>query len=124
MEIWYDDDTGWSEKLSRTRKVGFGKEGKRMISFIQATKIYGKSDRPALDHLNLTVEDGCLYGFLGPNGAGKTTAIRLLTGALSATEGTVQVNGIDVSRDPVAAKKQIGFVPDSQEIYDKLTGWE
>ncbi len=95
-----------------------------MIEFIQATKIYGKSDRAALDHLDLKVGDGCVYGFLGPNGAGKTTAIRLLTGALRATEGRILVNGIDVGEDPVGAKKLIGFVPDSQEMYDKLTGWE
>ena len=95
-----------------------------MIEFIQATKIYGKSDRAALDHLNLKVGDGCVYGFLGPNGAGKTTAIRLLTGALRATDGQVLVNGIDVGKEPVKAKKLIGFVPDSQDMYDKLTGWE
>ena len=95
-----------------------------MIQFQNATKIYGKSDRPALDHLNLEVGDGCLYGFLGPNGAGKTTAIRLLTGALRATEGKILVNGTDVAEKPVEAKLRIGFVPDSQEMYDKLTGWE
>ena len=95
-----------------------------MIEFVQATKIYAKSDRPALDRLSLKVGDGCVYGFLGPNGAGKTTAIRLLTGALRATDGAVLVNGIDVAKEPVRAKKLIGFVPDSQEMYDKLTGWE
>ena len=95
-----------------------------MIEFIQATKVYGRSDRAALDHLNLQVGDGTVYGFLGPNGAGKTTAIRLLTGALAITEGQVLVNGIDVGKDPVGAKKLIGFVPDSQEMYDKLKGWE
>ena len=95
-----------------------------MIRFENATKIYGKSDRAALDHLNLQVGDGCVYGFLGPNGAGKTTAIRLLTGALRATEGRIWVNGIDVAENPVGAKRLIGFVPDSQEMYDKLTGWE
>ena len=95
-----------------------------MIRFENATKIYGKSDRAALDHLNLEIGDGCLYGFLGPNGAGKTTAIRLLTGALRATEGRVLVNGIDVAQKPVEAKRLIGFVPDSQEMYDKLTGRE
>ena len=93
-----------------------------MIEFVEATKIYGKSDRAALDHLNLKVEEGCVYGFLGPNGAGKTTAIRLLTGALRATEGRVLVNGIDVAEQPVKAKMLIGFVPDSQEMYERLTG--
>ena len=95
-----------------------------MIEFIQATKVYGKSEHPALDQLTLTVPDGCVYGFLGPNGAGKTTAIRLLTGALSPTSGTVRVNGIDVSQQPVQAKQLIGFVPDSQDMYERLTGYE
>ena len=95
-----------------------------MIEFKAATKIYGKSDRPALDQLTLTVPDGMVFGFLGPNGAGKTTAIRLLTGVLRPTSGTVLVNGVDVIQDPVAVKKMIGFVPDSQEMYEKLTGME
>ena len=100
------------------------KQKETMISFHNATKVYGRSDHAALDHLCLEVGDGCVYGFLGPNGAGKTTAIHLLTGALRATEGKVLVNGVDVAVDPVAAKRQIGFVPDTQEMYDKLTGWE
>lgn len=95
-----------------------------MIQFIEATKVYGHSDRAALDHLTLTVPQGCVYGFLGPNGAGKTTAIRLLTGALKPTSGTVLVEGINVADEPVKAKQKIGFVPDSQEMYDKLTGYE
>ena len=95
-----------------------------MIEFIQATKRYGRSDRNALDHLNLKVGDGCVYGFLGPNGAGKTTAIRLLTGALRPTDGEIRVNGISVTEKPIDAKRMIGFVPDSQEMYERLTGVE
>ena len=95
-----------------------------MIEFKEATKVYGKSDHPALDKLTLTVPDGSVFGFLGPNGAGKTTAIRLLTGVLRPTGGTVLVNGVDVTKDPVRVKKMIGFVPDSQEMYERLTGME
>ncbi|MBR3493824.1 MAG: ABC transporter ATP-binding protein [Clostridia bacterium] len=95
-----------------------------MIEFVQTTKRYGKSNKLALDQLNLSVPNRCVYGFLGPNGAGKTTAIRMLTGALRPTSGTVKVNGIDVTEDPVAAKRLIGFVPDTQEMYERLTGWE
>ena len=95
-----------------------------MIEFKEATKVYGKSEHPALDRLTLTVQDGSVFGFLGPNGAGKTTAIRLLTGVLRPTSGTVLVNGTDVTKDPVAVKKMIGFVPDSQEMYERLTGME
>ena len=95
-----------------------------MIEFKEATKVYGKSEHPALDRLTLTVQDGSVFGFLGPNGAGKTTAIRLLTGVLRPTSGTVLVNGTDVTKDPVAVKRMIGFVPDSQEMYERLTGME
>lgn len=95
-----------------------------MIEFRNVTKIYGKSANPSVDHLNLTVPEGCVYGFLGPNGAGKTTTIRMMTGALRPTEGLITIGGIDVVRNPMASKRQVGFVPDSQDMYDKLTGWE
>ena len=95
-----------------------------MIQLNNVTKVYGKSAHPSVDRLTLTVPDGCVYGFLGPNGAGKTTTIRMITGALKLTEGSITVGGVDITRDPIAAKKQIGFVPDSQDMYDKLTGWE
>ena len=95
-----------------------------MIEFSNVTKVYAKGAKAALDHLNLKVEDGCVYGFLGPNGAGKTTAIRLLTGVLPATDGDVRVGGINVAEDPVAVKRMIGFVPDSQDMYERLTGVE
>ena len=95
-----------------------------MIELTNVTKVYGKSATPSVDRLSLTVPEGCVYGFLGPNGAGKTTTIRMITGALKLTEGTITVGGVDITRDPIGAKKQIGFVPDSQDMYDKLTGWE
>ena len=95
-----------------------------MIELTNVTKVYGKSATPSVDRLSLTVPEGCVYGFLGPNGAGKTTTIRMSTGALRLTEGTITVGGVDITRDPIGAKKQIGFVPDSQDMYDKLTGWE
>ena len=95
-----------------------------MIEFSHVTKVYGKSGKAALDDLSLTVDSGCVYGFLGPNGAGKTTAIRLMTGVLPVTEGTIRVGGVDVAEDPVAVKRMIGFVPDSQEMYERLTGNE
>ncbi len=95
-----------------------------MIEFRQVSKVYGKGNKKALDGLTLKVGEGCVYGFLGPNGAGKTTAIRILTGALEATDGTVLVNGTDVREHPLEVKRQIGFVPDSQDMYDRLTGME
>lgn len=95
-----------------------------MIRFDEATKTYGKHGKLALDHLNMTVPEGVVFGFLGPNGAGKTTAIRLMTGILEPTEGTVWVNGKDIRKDPLAIKREIGFVPDAQDSFDRLSGQE
>ena len=95
-----------------------------MIHFDHVVKQYGKSNVRAVDDLCLHVEKGSTIGFIGPNGAGKTTTIRLLTGILSPTSGTVTVGGIDMARDPIAAKRLIGFVPDAHEMYDRLTGMQ
>lgn len=95
-----------------------------MISFDHVVKQYSKSNVRAVDDLTLQVEKGSTIGFIGPNGAGKTTTIRLLTGILQPTSGTVTVGGVDMSKDPIAAKRLIGFVPDAHEMYDRLTGME
>lgn len=95
-----------------------------MIQFENVVKQYGKGGTKAVDNLSLQVEKGRLYGFLGPNGAGKTTTIRLLTGILQPTSGRVLIGGKDMAKEPMAAKRLIGFVPDSHEMYDRLTGME
>lgn len=95
-----------------------------MIRFENVVKQYGKSNVRAVDDLNLHVEKGSTLAFIGPNGAGKTTTIRLLTGILQPTSGRVLVNGVDMAKDPIAAKRLIGFVPDAHEMYDRLTGME
>lgn len=95
-----------------------------MIEFDHVTKRYAKRAAPAVDDLCLRVEQGRVFGFLGPNGAGKTTAIRLMTGILTPDEGMVTVGGHDIRREPLEAKRLIGFVPDSHEMYDRLTGVE
>ena len=95
-----------------------------MIQFENVVKQYGKSNVRAVDNLTLHVQKGSTLGFIGPNGAGKTTTIRLLTGILQPTSGRVLVNGIDMAKDPMAAKRLIGFVPDAHEMYDRLTGLE
>ena len=95
-----------------------------MISFDHVVKQYSKSNVRAVDDLTLQVEKGSTLGFIGPNGAGKTTTIRLLTGILQPTSGTVTVGGVDMSKDPIEAKRLIGFVPDAHEMYDRLTGME
>ena len=95
-----------------------------MIQFDHVVKQYGKGGIRAVDGLNLTVEKGKVFGFIGPNGAGKTTTIKLLTGILRPTEGRILVGGKDMAQEPLAAKRLIGFVPDSHETYDRLTGLE
>jgi ABC-2 type transport system ATP-binding protein len=83
------------------------------------TKDYGALR--ALAGLDLTVGQGEIYGFLGPNGAGKTTAIRILTGASRPTSGEARVGGVDVLRDPVAAKAHVGVVSQHANVDPDLT---
>jgi ABC-2 type transport system ATP-binding protein len=89
------------------------------IRFEAATKRFG--EKTALDGLTLEIPPGTLFALVGPNGAGKTTAIGLLTGVLSPTAGRALVAGIDVGREPVAAKRKLGFVPDRPYLWPKWT---
>lgn len=93
-----------------------------MLSIKGLSKSYSKNKVKAVDGLNLEVKAGEIYGFLGPNGAGKTTTIKMVVGLLRPDSGTIVVNGHDVAKDPVAAKASIAFVPDTPELFDKLTG--
>src|SRR6266568_1670751 len=79
------------------------------------TKVYGKLT--AVDHVNLKVAEGTIFGLLGPNGAGKTTMIKLLTGLTDITEGEASVAGFNVRRDPMHVKQRIGWVA-SEVILD------
>jgi len=76
--------------------------------------------RPAVDGLDLTVQRGELYALLGPNGAGKTTTLRMVTGLLAPDEGQVEVLGVDLARDPAAAKRHMAYLPDDPMLYGKL----
>ncbi len=78
-------------------------------------------DRPAVDHLDLTVRAGEFYALLGPNGAGKTTTLRMVAGLLKPDAGAVSIFGIDALADPVAAKRITAWVSDEPMIYDKLS---
>ncbi len=75
----------------------------------------------AVDNLNLKVKRGEIFGFLGPNGAGKTTTIKLMTGLLKPTLGTVKIMSKDIQEHPIEAKEDIGLIPEEPQIYDKLT---
>lgn len=76
--------------------------------------------RPAVDGLDLVVRRGELYALLGPNGAGKTTTLRMVTGLLAPDAGSVEVLGIDLQRDPAAAKRRMAWLPDDPMLYGKL----
>ena len=95
-----------------------------MIKLNGISKSYGKSDVKAVDFLRLEIKDGEIFGFLGPNGAGKSTTIKMITGILTPDEGTIEINGIDISENPIQAKMDIGFVPDNHETYETLKGIE
>jgi ABC-2 type transport system ATP-binding protein len=93
-----------------------------MIELIHLTKRYGKV--LAVDCINLRVAKGEIFGFIGPNGAGKTTTIRMMGGVLAPTEGSVVIDGVNMTDDPEGVKKKIGFIPDRPFLYEKLTGME
>jgi ABC-2 type transport system ATP-binding protein len=78
----------------------------------------------AVEDLTLTIPKGEIFGFLGPNGAGKTTTIKMITGILNPDRGTITINGIDAQKEPLKAKKQFGYVPDSPDIFLRLKGIE
>ncbi len=93
-----------------------------MIEIDNLTKQFG--DKKAVDALNLSIQEGEIFGFLGPNGAGKTTTIKILTGLLRPTSGKITIGGVDILKDPQSAKYITGYVPEDPFIYDKLTGRE
>src|SRR5256714_1375354 len=87
------------------------------------TKIY-PGDIRAVDHLDLSVEKGEIFGLLGPNGAGKTTTVGMLTTRVIPTSGTAVVGGIDVVAHPALAKQAIGVVPQTNTLDRSLNVWE
>ena len=90
-----------------------------MIEVQNLVKMYGK--HMAVDHLSFTVEKGQVYGFLGPNGVGKSTTMNIMTGYLGATEGKVLINGHDILKEPEAAKRCIGYLPEQPPLYMEMT---
>ncbi len=88
----------------------------------QLTKRYGRLT--ALDQLDLTIDQGMLYGFIGPNGAGKTTTLRMLAGLLEPTTGQIWLNGQEIGQDLSAARWQVGYMPDFFGVYEDMKVWE
>ena len=93
-----------------------------MIRTEQLTKTFGS--KTAVSQLDLEVEEGEFFCFLGPNGAGKTTTIKMLTGLLRPTSGRARVAGFDLQRQPIEAKRRVGYIPDHPFLYPRLSGWE
>ena len=94
------------------------------VIFDRVSKTYAGAAAKAVDCLSMTLRGGEIFGFLGPNGAGKTTTIKMLAGILTPSEGSITVCGSDIVRDPIAAKRHIGYVTDSGVLFEKLTGRE
>jgi ABC-2 type transport system ATP-binding protein len=78
----------------------------------------------AVENLNLKIEAGEMFGFIGPNGAGKSTTIRFLATLLKATHGEGLVNGHSVTKDPIAVRRSVGYMPDNFGVYDGMKVWE
>lgn len=93
-----------------------------MLVVEDLVKRYGKF--VAVDHLNMTVERGHVFGFVGPNGAGKTTTMRIAATLLAPTSGCVKVAGFDVVEEPVKVRRKIGYMPDFFGVYDNLKAME
>jgi len=96
--------------------------GKPAIEARGLRKTYGKHE--AVKNVDLTIQSGEIVGFLGPNGAGKTTTIKILTGLLKPTAGEAFIVGHNIQKEPVKAKAAFGYVPDTPNLYNKLSGWE
>ncbi|MBA4311181.1 MAG: ABC transporter [Chlorobiaceae bacterium] len=93
-----------------------------MLRISKLTKRFG--DFTAVNDLTITVEPGEFYGFLGPNGAGKTTTIKMMTGLFTPSSGSIVIDGFDIVKQPLEAKRKIGYIPDQPFLYEKLTGRE
>lgn len=93
-----------------------------MIELEHVSKHFGSLE--AVKDLSLTVPRGELFCFLGPNGAGKTTTIKMMSGLLRPTSGRIRLGGVDVQKDPVEARRMVGYIPDFPFLYDRLTATE
>ena len=94
-----------------------------MIELKNVFKSY-VTGKNAVENLNLTINDGEIFGFLGPNGAGKTTTIKMITGILRPTNGQILISKKDIDDESIEAKKMFGYVPDNPEMFLKLKGIE
>ncbi|KAA5808477.1 ABC transporter ATP-binding protein [Thermoanaerobacterium thermosaccharolyticum] len=90
-----------------------------MIEVNNVTKVYG--NRKAVDNISFSVDSGEIVGFLGPNGAGKSSTMKMITGFMPPTSGTIKIAGYDIIEDPLMAKKHIGYLPEVPPLYLDMT---
>lgn len=95
-----------------------------MLEIKGLTKKYKNADKNAIEDINLTIENGDIYGFIGPNGAGKSTTIKCLLGIHSFEKGSIMLDGLSIKDNPIEFKHQISYVPDNPDLYEFLTGME
>ena len=109
-----------------TQQTEFGHKlaAEKALVIREVVKVYKGSSHPALNGLNISVNQGEIFGLLGPNGAGKTTAISIMSTLLRPTKGSVTIYGIDVVRYPDKAKKLLSLVPQEVALYPSLTARE
>ena len=91
-----------------------------MLEIYHLTKKYG--DKTAVDDLSLKIESGEIYGFIGHNGAGKSTTLKSVVGILKFDQGSITSDGVSVTDDPIAFKKNLAYIPDNPDLYDYMTG--
>ena len=89
-----------------------------MITVHNLTKVYNQ--QTAVNHIDFQLHNGEITGFLGPNGAGKTTTMKMLTGALTPTEGSITIDGIDIIKNPIKAQRTIGYLPERNPLYTEM----
>ena len=92
-----------------------------MIEIKNVSKSYIRGQK-VIDNINLEIKNGEILGFIGPNGAGKTTIIKMMTGILDIDEGDILIDGKSIKNDPYEAKKKIGLIPDSPDMFLNLKG--
>ena len=115
---------GIINQIQKSIKYIFRNERKLfMIKIENVSKSYKKGTK-VIDNLNLEIKEGEIFGFLGPNGVGKTTTIKMITGILNIDEGDIFIDDKSIQKDPVEAKKNFGYIPDTPDMFIKLKGIE
>jgi len=95
-----------------------------MLKITNLTKTYKGSSKPAVNNISLDLKPGEIFGFLGLNGAGKSTTFKCATGIQDFDSGQISINGFDIIKQPLEAKKNLGYIPDNHATFEELTGRE